>query len=146
MLQLGANDSAIQSAEAALGVTFPDRLREFYRTSNGIELPPDWRVHAVFDPEQSRKSAINIVQENTSGRWDSMSKELLSIACNATGNQLVMKRAGETLDEQIFLWNHETRKLRPWTRDLAFLLTSARKRVAEIEKRIEKGQKRSQGR
>lgn len=143
MLHLGTTDTAIDEAESKLGVRFPETLRQFYRLSNGIEIPPDWQVYAVFDTENPRKSAIHIVYENTVGRWSDMAGDLICLAGNGTGNQLVLRKNGTVLGEQIYVWNHETNKVKPWTKDLPFLVSSAKKRVEKIEKQIKRNQRRS---
>jgi hypothetical protein len=146
MLQLGTSDDCIAAAETKLGVVFPNTLREFYRLSNGIEIPPDWRVYSVFNPSNPRKSAINIVHENTTERWSYMSSELICLAGNGTGNQLVLKKSGQTLEEQIYVWDHETNKIRKWSKDLGYLAAAARKRVATTEKLMQKGKRKAEAR
>lgn len=143
MLRLGTTDATIDEAESKLGVRFPETLREFYRLSNGIEIPPDWQVYAEFDADNPRKSAIHIVYENTVGRWSDMADGMICVAGNGTGNQLVLKKSGNSLEEQIYVWNHETNKVKPWTRDLPFLVSSAKRRVEKIERQIRRSQRRS---
>jgi hypothetical protein len=143
MINLGASDAVIREAEQKLGVIFPETLCNFYRLSNGMEVPPDWQVYSVFDPSNPRKSANHIVYENTTGRWSYMPQDLICLAGNGTGNQLVLKKSGQTLDSEIYIWNHETNKVRKWAKDLTFLETAAQKRVAKIEKQIQKAQRGS---
>lgn len=143
MLHLGANDTVISDAERKLGVAFPAALRDFYRLSNGIEIAPDWQVYAVFDPSNPRKSANHIVHENSAGRWSYMPHDLVCLAGNGTGNQLVLQKSGETLGDQIYVWDHETNKIRKWSKDLGFFVTAAQKRIAQIEKQIQKGKRRT---
>ena len=143
MLHLGADDAVINEAEKKLGVTFPAALREFYRLSNGIEIAPDWQVCAVFDPSNPRKSANHIVHENTAGRWSYMPLDLICLAGNGTGNQLVLQKGGEALESQIYVWDHEANKLRKWSKGLEYLITAAHRRVDKIEKLIQKGKRRT---
>src|SRR5947209_5103494 len=121
MPNLGTNDICITEAATKLGVSFPDALQEFYTLSNGIEIPPDWQVYPVFDASNPRKSANHIVYENTAGRWSYMPQEFICLAGNGTGNQLVLRKSGQTLEDQIYVWDHETNKVRKWSKDLAYL-------------------------
>lgn len=70
-----------------------------------------------------------------------MPEDLLCIAGNGTGNQLVLRKLPEGITEQIYVWNHETNKIRPWSRDLSYLVEAAKKRVANIQQQIKRNTK-----
>jgi hypothetical protein len=141
-LSLGANDLAIHDAESKLGVTFPAALCDFYRVCNGIEMPPDWRVYAVFDPSNPRKSANHIVHANTAGRWPYLPQDYICLAQNGTGNQLVLKKSGPTLDLEIYVWDHETNTVLRWSKGLDDLIAAARKRTARIGRQMQQGSRK----
>jgi len=138
-INLGASIDAIKVAEQELGVEFPDILKEIWLTKNGgIEIPPDWEVYPIFDPDNSQKTSNSIVYENTpgKGRWgfEVMPADLIAIAANGTGNHLVLRVVNGIVLPDIMNWNHETGKVRKWSRSLDHILKIAKSRVAEIEK------------
>src|SRR5512139_2023497 len=112
MTNIGASDEIIAATEREMGIHFPEGLKIVWRKSNGLELPGGWRLFPVYDPKEPRKTCNHIFYENTKGRWPYMDETLIPIAGGDTGNQLVMKRNGVELEETIFLWNHETNKIR----------------------------------
>jgi hypothetical protein len=63
-----------------------------------------------------------------------MAPELVSIAGNGTGNQLVIARDGERLQAEVLVWNHERCRTKPWSKDLAGVLRVAEARLAKIER------------
>jgi hypothetical protein len=138
MLELGTSSQNIEEAEKQLAVRFPEGMRAVLSISNGLEVPPDWIFYPVFDNANPRKTASHIVHENTKGRWSYMATDLVSIAGDGTGNQLVLKKEGATLSPQILVWDHETNKTRPWPKDFDYALSIARKRVERIQKQINK--------
>ncbi|MCR6477785.1 SMI1/KNR4 family protein [Variovorax sp. ZS18.2.2] len=113
---LGVTEEQIAAAEAELGIRFPDRLREVWKTYNCNELPGGWRVYPVFDPANPRKTAGSITYENLRGAWGRrvMTLGLISIASNGTGNQLVLKVEEGQAGAEIFFWQHDTQKLKAW--------------------------------
>ena len=133
-LDLGASDECIQEAERQLSARFPDALAAIYRVSNGLELPGGWQLYPVFDPASPRKTANHVVYENTRGRWDTVAPELVSIAGNGTGNQLVLVRDGDQLQPEVLVWSHERCRTKPWSKDLAGVLRVAEARLAKIER------------
>jgi hypothetical protein len=137
MMNLGTTIEFIHNAEKQLGSTFPEKYKELLLLSNGIECPPDWEIYSVFDSTNPRKSSRNeIVSPNTNARWEYMDKNLLCIASNGFGNRLVVNMF-ESADI-IYIWNHETNKLKKWSKDFDYLIVIAKKRIEKIEKLIKK--------
>jgi hypothetical protein len=130
--RLGAPPAAIEEASARLGVIFPPELEAVWLLCNGIELPSGWLLYPVFDRQNPRKTSNDIVYENTKGRWDTMDSKLLAIAGNGTGNQLVLERLESSTGASILVWDHETRRTRPWSKDFSYLKAVAEKRVVRI--------------
>ena len=135
-LKLGTSQEAIDEASRILGVTFPRILEEIWLTSNGLELPGGYRLYPVFDRNNPRKSWGHIVYENTQGRWSYMPKDLISIAGGDTGNRLVLKKDIDILGTDVYIWNHETNKIKRRTKGLEDILAKAKKRVEKIENKI----------
>jgi dipeptidyl aminopeptidase/acylaminoacyl peptidase len=143
MIKIGATEDIIVAAEVKMGVSFPEGLKKVWRISNGLELPGGWQLFPVYDPNEPRKTCNDIKYENTKGRWPYMEESFVSIAGGDTGNQLVLKRTGDTMEDTIYLWNHETNKTKKWGKDFDYLLKKAIARVTNIEKQIQRGIKRT---
>jgi len=143
MKNLGTSEQAIETAESNLGLKFPLKLKSIWKTSNGLELPGGWQFFPVFDPADPKKTCNHIGYENIKGRWPYMNAELISIAAGDTGNQLVLKKSGDSLEETIFFWDHETNKTRKWGKDLEYIQNLAKKRIEQIELQINKSMNRS---
>ncbi|WP_336785007.1 SMI1/KNR4 family protein [Paenibacillus sp. MMO-177] len=143
-LNLGVTDEMIKAAAEELGVEFPEQLNEIWKVSNGLELPGGWRFYPVFDRSNPRKTSNHIVYENTKARWDYMYEELISIASGDTGNQLVLKKSNSTLlFPDVYIWNHETNKIKKWSKSLDYIKEKAQKRIDNIESQIQKAAKRN---
>jgi hypothetical protein len=141
-VKLGAPVEAVEKAAGELDVVFPTGLVEVWKVSNGLELPDEWRIYPVFDVKEPRKSAGHIVYENAHGRSEAMDAGLVIIAGDGSGDSLVLRKAGKVLEPDIYVWDHETRKVRAWGRDWEFVLKKAKERVAEIEKQMAQAAKR----
>jgi dipeptidyl aminopeptidase/acylaminoacyl peptidase len=126
-----------------MGFLFPEGLKAVWRMSNGLDLPGGWRLFPVFDPAEPRKTCNHIGYENTKGRWSYMDQSLISIAGGDTGNQLVLKRNDAVVESAIYLWDHETNKVRPWGKGFDYILSKAEARVLKIEKQIGRSTKKS---
>lgn len=133
--KLGVDLEAITAAEKELGVLFPDTLKAIWQVSNGIELPGGWIVYPIFDPSNPRKTCNSVVYENTpdKGRWPYMADELIAIASNDCGNQLVLRAEAGQLLPDIFVWNHERNSIKRCSKTLDYILAKAEARVAAIE-------------
>ena len=136
MINIGASEEIIAATEREMGVLFPEGLKSVWRKSNGLDLPGGWRLYPVFDQKEPRKTCNHIGYENTKGRWPYMDQSLISIAGGDTGNQLVLKNKNGELEETIYLWNHETNKIRAWGKDFDYLLAKGEARQSNIEKQI----------
>ncbi|KGK85832.1 hypothetical protein DP73_18045 [Desulfosporosinus sp. HMP52] len=136
---LGISIEQIGVAADAMGIKFQEQLTSIWQISNGIELPGGWLFYPVFDKSNPRKTSNHIVYENTKGRWPYMSDEFISIAGNDTGNQLVIKKSGSTTDTEIFVWNHETNKIKKWSKNLNYIKEQAIKRVEKVNTQIKRG-------
>lgn len=142
-LNLGVSEEMIQEAAAELGVEFPEQLKEIWKIANGLELPGGWVFHPVFDHSNPRKTSNHIVYENTKGRWEYMHEDLISIAAGDTGNQLVLQKTSSgLLNSDVYIWNHETNKIKKWSKSLEFIIQKAHNRIENIKLQIQKAAKR----
>ena len=135
-MHLGTTDEAVLLAEKELGVVFPERLKEVWLISNGLELFGQWRLYPVFDRSDPRKTANHIVYENTKARWEYMPADYISIADNGTGNQLVLKKDDGALGPTIYFWDHETNKVRKWTKSFDDVFAEAKRRLEKINAQV----------
>lgn len=105
---VGASDELIAAAERALGVSFPEELKDVWRTCNGLTLKRSgWVVHPLFDPSAPRETAAHFVLYNTERRPPAMDASLVSIATDSS-DHLVLRRHGATLETEVRLWLHHT--------------------------------------
>jgi hypothetical protein len=141
MKNIGATEDIIEATENKMGIRFPEGLIKVWRISNGLELSGGWHLFPVYDPNEPRKTCNDIKYENTKGRWSYMDESFISIAGGDTGNQLVLKKNGDTVENTIYLWYHETNKTKKWGKDFDYLISKARARVATIDKQIMKSMK-----
>ena len=140
---LGVSEEMMKAAAEELGVEFPEQLKEIWKVSNGLELPGGWIFHPVFDISNPRKTSNHIVYENTQARWEYMHDDLISIAAGDTGNQLVLQKTRSgLLSPDVYLWNHETNKIKKWSRSLDFIKEKAQKRIENIKLQIQRAAKR----
>jgi hypothetical protein len=136
-MQLGTTPEAIAETEREMGMVFPDILKQLWLVSNGLELPGGWQVFPIFDAANPRKTSNHIKYENAPGRrWDSMDASLVVIARGDTGNCLVLRNKDGIMDETVYHWDHERSTARKWSKSLAYILDTARSRVAKIEKQV----------
>ncbi|EJE54515.1 putative glucan synthasis protein [Acidovorax sp. CF316] len=138
---LGVSEEMIATAESELGLRFPEELRNAWKQYNCNELRGGWRVFPVFDPANPRKTCGSVTYENLKGAWgqEVMAQDLVSIADNGTGNQLVLKVTSGLAEAQVYHWSHETRKLTPWKPGIASIHAAAgrsRANVLRLQKRF----------
>ena len=141
-IELGVNAEEIAEAEKLLQTKFPDQLKKIWQVSNGLELPGEWRLFPIFDKKNPKKSWGHIVEENTNGRWEYCPKDLIAIASDGSGDNLVLRTENGNVLETIYRWDHETNKISPSKQKLSDILALAKKRVEKIKKQIEKNVKK----
>lgn len=125
----GTTVDCIDRAEDLLGVKFPDTLKQVWLVAKKLELPGGWLLFPVFDPADPRKTASHVVYENTVGRWDYMPAEFVSIAEDGCGNYLVLRNENGELQPEIYHWDHETNRVKRWSKSLDDVLEIANKYV-----------------
>ena len=141
-LSLSASQEAIDEAEKALGIIFPDDLKRIWLICNGLEYPQDWRIYPVFDRSKAKKCWGHIAEENRRCSYDHIQKDLLKIASDSYGNHLTLRVIDGVAGEDIFTWNHETTRLRKSPITFAKIKARAERRIEAIEKKIARSMKR----
>jgi len=121
----------ILAAETELGIRFPEKLKDVWKTNNCNELSGGWRVFPIFDASNPRKTTGSVSYENVKGcrGQEVMEHALVSIADNGTGNQLVLKVVSGLAGDEVFHWQHDTHKLTRWKPGIDSILASAKIRV-----------------
>lgn len=145
---LGVTDDMILAAETELGIRFPEKLKDVWKTYNCNELNGGWRVFPIFDVSNPRKTAGSVTYENIKGSWgqEVMEHALVSIADNGTGNQLVLKVVSGQAGAEVFHWQHDTRKLTLWKPGIDSILASAKKsreKIAQLQAKFAGGTRNS---
>lgn len=133
MLKLGTTEECIAAEEKRLGVIFPSQFREIFLISNGLELPDDWILYPIFDPNNPKKTSSSIFYENTTGRCDYMDEKFISIASNGWGDKLVIKKQKSGFSDGIYYWNHETNKINKWQHTFSYIKKKAEERRLKIK-------------
>ncbi len=139
---LNASQEAIDEAEKALGIQFPEGLKCIWLISNGLDYPQDWRIYPVFDKSMPKKCWGHIAEENRRSSYDYIQEDLLKIGGDSYGNHLVLKVTGGVAGEDIYAWNHETTKLRKSPITFVKIQAKAQKRVDSIMKKIARSMKK----
>lgn len=108
----------IETAEARLGVRFPDAWRARLLRANGGEVElddDDWQLFPVQDTSDRKRAgrtASHIVQEMAAAReWRGFPSSGVAIAENGLGDYLVLlpdHATPGTLADQVYRWDHET--------------------------------------
>ena len=140
-IELGVGIEEIEEAEKTLQIKFPSLLKEIWQVSNGLEVG-EWRLFPIFSKKNPKKSWGHIVEENTNIRWEYRSKDLIAIAADGSGDNLVLKIENGKVSEAIYLWDHETNRASPSKQKLSDILALANKRVENIKKQMEKNIKK----
>jgi len=108
----------IQDTEKELGLFFPDIFKQKMMLENGGEIQTDeddWQLFPFFDKTDNKRisrTCNHIIHETKQAKeWDDFPESAISIASNGCGDYLVLlidKNNGKQLNDEIFLWLHET--------------------------------------
>jgi hypothetical protein len=139
---LNASQEAINEAEKILDIRLPEELKHVWLICNGFDYPPDWRIFPVFDKSMPKKCWGNIVEENKKSSYDYIQEDLLKIASDSYGNNLVLRVSNGIAGDSLYTWDHETTKLRKSSITFTKLQTKARKRVENIQMKIARNLKK----
>ena len=124
-----------------VGLVEQSSIKEIWQVSNGLEVG-EWRLFPIFSKKNPKKSWGHVVEENTNNRWEYRPKDLIAIAVDGSGDNLVLKIENGNASEIIYHWDHETNKASPSKQKLSNILALANKRVEKIKKQMEKNIKK----
>jgi hypothetical protein len=107
-------ETYILAAEQALGASLPGIYRAYIAKCNGGELEAEydrWELHPLEDRTDRKRisrTASHVLRETEQARkWPNFPPGALCIASNGTGDLLVLKREGNTIEDAVYLWSHE---------------------------------------
>jgi hypothetical protein len=111
----------IQETEKELGLVFPDLFKQKMLIENGGEIQTDeddWQFFPFFDKTDNKRISRTcnhiILETNQAKEWDDFPESGIAIASNGCGDYLVLlkdKKDEKQINEEIFLWLHETGEL-----------------------------------
>ncbi|UNL86985.1 SMI1/KNR4 family protein [Priestia koreensis] len=113
----GIGEAAIKEAEKQLGVTFPKQYKELFKVVNNPEIG-DWVLYPIKDPTNLKKTWDDIVRQNGEVRVDYMSKDLIAIGDDGSGDCLCMKVCDGRMGDEIYIWYHEDGEIEEYAPNL----------------------------
>ena len=121
----------VQTAEQALGVSFPTSYRLAMVRSNGGVVATesdDWDLYPIADDSDGKRLArtLNgVVPETERARaWRGFPSAAVALGGNGEGDQLVFLPDGRGLGSEVFIWRHETCELVRVADDFAALVAA----------------------
>ncbi|WP_026693355.1 SMI1/KNR4 family protein [Peribacillus kribbensis] len=112
----GVKEIDIQAAEDKLAVTFPEQYRDLFKLVNNAEIG-EWILYPVKD-EGNPKSWDDVVRQNTEVREDRMPGDFIAIGEDGSGDKLCLKTSNGIIEDQIYLWYHETAEVEDYAASL----------------------------
>ncbi len=106
----GVTELDIRSAEEELGVVFPEQYKELFKLSNNAQIG-EWTLFPIKDPRNLKRTWDDIVRQNKDVRDEEMADDLISIGEDGTGDKLCFRIVDTVIDNNIYIWYHETEEL-----------------------------------
>ncbi|UJF25225.1 SMI1/KNR4 family protein [Suttonella sp. R2A3] len=114
--------TVIAETEQTLGLTFPPRFKARMCLSNGGELCTKkavWQLFPFWDKSSkkhiSRTANHIIIETEQAKKWIGFPHEAIAIAANGFGDLLILlpsAKSSKQLGEKLYVWSHETGKIR----------------------------------
>ncbi|MBM7602693.1 cell wall assembly regulator SMI1 [Metabacillus crassostreae] len=121
--KLGVEESDINSTEEKLGAVFPEQYKELFKLVNHAEIG-EWILYPIKDHRNTKKTWDDVVRQNTEVREENMSKDLIAIGDDGSGNKLCLKVNNGIMGNEIYLWYHEDTELEEYAPDLKEFIIS----------------------
>jgi hypothetical protein len=121
--KLGVDESDIKSAEDKLGAVFSEQYKELFKLVNNAEIG-EWILYPIKDNRNPKKTWDDIVRQNTEVRGEDMSKDLIAIGDDGSGDKLCLKINDGIMGNEIYLWYHEDGELEEYAPDLKEFIIS----------------------
>ncbi|MET3195181.1 SMI1/KNR4 family protein [Bacillus sp. OAE603] len=121
----GVTDLDIKSAEVQLAVVFPIQYKELFKLTNNAQIG-EWRLFPIKDPKNLKRTWDDIVRQNQEVRDEGMEDEFMSIGEDGSGDKLCLKVVNGKMEDEIYLWDHETTEVDKITSNLKeFIIINA---------------------
>lgn len=111
-------ESTILENEKEIGYTFPSSFRNKMMKENGGHIEcddDDWELFPFFDKTDRKtisRTCNSIAKETKSAReWRGFPENAIAIASNGGGDYLVFIQEGASLNNEVYVWLHETAEL-----------------------------------
>ncbi|MEY9971984.1 hypothetical protein ABH966_002358 [Lysinibacillus sp. RC46] len=113
----GVTDFDIKSAEEKLGAVFPEQYKELFRLVNNAEIG-EWTLFPIKDQKNPKKTWDDVVRQNQDAKDEEMSSDLIAIGDDGTGDKLCLQVINGKMNDEIYIWNHETAEIEEYTSNL----------------------------
>lgn len=117
-MSFNLSEDQLLKTEQELGAKLPFDYREAMKLENGGEATTeedDWELYPIKDTSDRKRlsrSCNHIIHETESCKgFGNFPDNLLAIAGNGLGDQMVLMRDKEYFKNTVFLWLHETGEL-----------------------------------
>ncbi|TXC92740.1 SMI1/KNR4 family protein [Metabacillus litoralis] len=121
--KLGVEESDIKVTEEKLGAVFPEQYKELFKLVNNAEIG-EWILYPIKDHRNTKKTWDDVIRQNTEVREENMSKDLIAIGDDGSGNILCLKVKNGIMGNEIHLWYHEDTELEEYAQDLKKFIIS----------------------
>lgn len=121
--KFGVAESDIKAAENVLDAVFPEQYQQLFKLVNNAEIG-QWILYPIKDQRNLTKTWDDIVRQNTEVREEDMSKDLIAIGDDGSGDKLCLKVNDGIMGNEIYLWYHEGAELEEYAPNLTEFIIS----------------------
>lgn len=112
------SDEQLSQTETLIGAKLPHEYREAMKIDNGGEASTeedDWEFYPIKDTSDRKRisrTCNHIISETESCKgFGNFPENVISIASNGLGDQMVFLRENDIYKSTVYLWLHETGEL-----------------------------------
>lgn len=107
----GVNRESIEKAEELLNARFPDEYIELMLLTNNPEFG-DWVIYPIKDEQNLKTTWDDIVRQNLEQKENAVPEDMIVIGTEGTGNQLCYRVRKKVMQDQVYVWDHETAEVK----------------------------------
>ena len=115
--KIGVDETDIKVTEDKLGAVFPEQYKELFKLVNNAEIG-EWTLYPINDHRNPKKTWDDVVRQNTEVREDDLSKDLIAIGDDGSGDKLCFKVNNGRMENEIYIWYHEVVELEEYAPNL----------------------------